>query len=261
MTFQIESEAEIEVSNEQAHLLMILQSFLDAGALSLARINAAGEFPQAIALLVGQAVASGHALHVLCVVGRARQAHPTARSMLENVINAHFIALAPEVRAKRFWAHRPIPHAKVAEARFETFGITDELEELRTQAVEAEKLLGNQHWAGKASIRARAEECGMLEVWGLHYTESSAFIHGDASTWNAFTSDDGLVMKFGPSPEGIEAVVAPALSAVFVGLQLLSHVLEDHGLMSELERIGRSLPEKTKRIDLSSVYGRLPNKG
>ncbi len=68
-------------------------------------------------------------------------------------------------------------------------------------------------------------------------------------------------MKFGPSPEGIEAVVAPALSAVFVGLQLLSHVLEDHGLMSELERIGRSLPEKTKRIDLSSVYGRLPNKG
>lgn len=254
MPVEIASEAKIEVSDEQAQLLTILRSLIEAGEASLLRINAVGEFPQAVALLVGQAVASGQALHALCVAGRAKQAHPTARSMVENLINAHYIAREPETRAKRYWTYRPIPHARVAQARYKHFGVTEELEEIRAQAAEAEKSLGGKRWEGKASIRARAEECGMLEIWELHYTESSAFIHGDASTWNAFTTDDGRVLKFGPSSDGIEAVVAPAVSALFGGLQLLSHVFENHDLRRELERIARMFPAKTKRIDMRSQY-------
>ena len=247
-------EGQIEVSDEQASLLQILRNLVEAGEASLRAITAVGHYQHATALLVGQMVASGQAVHVLCVAGRANQARPNARSMVENLINTHFIALDPDTRAKRFWIYRPIPHAQVAEARYRNFGITDELEEIRAQAAEAKKLLSGLHWASGTSIRARAKECSMLPIWELYYSEGSAFSHGDASTWNAFTTEDGKAMKFGPSPEGIEAVAEPATSALFGGLFLLSHVFEDRKLNNDLGRIAATLPERTKRIDLQAHF-------
>jgi hypothetical protein len=258
MPVEITSSAVTQVSDDQARLLALLQELLESGEQALARVNAVGEFPKAIALLLGQAVASGRALHALCVVGRARQAHPIARSMLENVINAHFMALEPEGRAKRFWAYRPIVHAQVAGAKFEIFGITDELEELRRQAAEARVILGKVHWSGKKWIRERSEECGLLEVWSLYYSEASAFVHGDASTWDAFAADDGGVLELGPSPKGIGEVVAPAISALFPAMTLLVRLFADNDLKRELEHVGRQLPEKTRRIEMGSIYERMP---
>jgi hypothetical protein len=94
----------------------------------------------------------------------------------------------------------------------------------------------------------------MLEIWELYYSECSAFSHGDASTWNAFATEDGTTLNFGPSPEGIHEVLGPALSALFGGLQLLQHVFKDSELSGVLERIAGMFPESTKRLDLRSQF-------
>lgn len=260
MPVEIKVETQIEVSDEQAQLLLSLRGLIEAGQASLGKINAVGEYQAAVAFLIGQAVASGKALHLLCPAGHANQARPIVRSMLENVINAYYIAREPETRAKRFWVYRPIPHAEVAEARFRVFGITEELEEIRAQAAEAKKLLSNQHWAGRTSVRSRAMQCGLLALWELYYSEASAFSHGDASTWNAFVAADGSAVKLGPSSEGIEAVIAPAISALFGGLALLCHVFTNRDLNRDLERLAGMLPELTKRLDLRSQFDVLRSK-
>ncbi len=48
----------------------------------MGRVTAVGEFEHAVALLLGQAVATGRALHLLCIAGHANQAYPTARAMV-----------------------------------------------------------------------------------------------------------------------------------------------------------------------------------
>jgi Family of unknown function (DUF5677) len=197
MPIEISVSWKLEVEDDQADLLQILQALIEAGEAAFTKIKAVGYFRQALALLLGQAVASAQALHVLCMAGRANQARPTVRAILENVINSFYIARDPERRAERFWPYRPIPHLKVAEARSRFFGISTELDAIRAQAEGARRLLGSERWADR-NVRARAEECGLAALWELYYTEASAFSHGDASTWNAFTLDDCSRLQLGP---------------------------------------------------------------
>ncbi len=255
MPIEIKLETRIELSDGQAQLVSIHGSLVDAGEAALGSINATGQFEHAVALLIGQAVASARALEVLCLAGRARQAYPTARSIVEHVINAHYIARDRAVRAGRFWAHRPIPLAKMAEARFKAFGITDELDAIRAQAVEAKKSLHpHKHWAGSTDLRSRANECGMEAIYDLYYPEGSGFAHGDASIWNALISEDGASMKLGPSPAGLEAVLAPAITALYAGLLLVADVFKNRDLNKRLDQVAQTLPPRTGRIDLTSHF-------
>lgn len=257
MPIEISFETKLQVDDGVASLLAVHERLIEVGTAALGRVVATGEYRHAIALLAGQALASAQAAQVLCVAGRANQARPTARSMVETLINAYFIARNPE-RAARFWTYRPIPLAKVAEARFRVFGITEELDEIRAQALDAKKkLMPDKHWADPMDIRSRAEQCGMGDVYDLYYPEASAFSHGDASMWNALSTDDGHTIKLGPSPEGIEEVLGPALSAGFALLFLVTDVFEESTLRQELGRIAQGLPQTTKRIDLRAQFEHL----
>jgi hypothetical protein len=254
MPIEISFQAKLQLNDDVAAMLAVHERLIDVGTAALGRVAAAGEYRYAIALLAGQALASAQALQVLCVAGRANQARPTARSMIETLINAYFIARNPQ-RAISFWTYRPIPLAKVAEARFRVFGITEELDEIRAQASDARaKLLPHKHWADPVDVRSRAEQCGMGDVYDLYYPEASAFSHGDSSMWNALSSDDGRVIRLGPSPEGIEEVLGPAMSAGFALLFLVADVFDDAGLRQELGRLGAELPRSTKRIDLRAQF-------
>lgn len=253
MTIEVSFEGKIRLSDETAHLVALHDSLIGAAKTSLGKVRALGEYQQAEALLIGQAVASAEAVHVLCLAGRANHARPIARSMVENLVNAYYIARDPETRAKRFWIYRPIPLAKVAEARSREFGITEGLEELRLQAAEASRLLAPHRGWAAADLRSRAVECDLFALYDLFYPEASAFSHGDASTWDTLRSEEG-VLELGPSPNGIDAVVAPAISALVGGLFLFGDVFHDVGLQTALELIGRKLPERTKRIDLRAQF-------
>jgi uncharacterized protein DUF5677 len=253
MPVEFRFEGTIQVDDSDAQLVFVHDALIQAGEAALANVNATGEYPHAIALLLGHAVASAQALQIMCLAGRAHQARPTARAIVETVINAYYIARDPEVRAKRFWAYRPIPLAKVAEARARVFGITDQLDEIRAQAAGAKKQFPRNGWAGK-NLRARAEECGMLAVYELYYPEASIFAHADASLWNVLVSEDGRTIKLGTSPAGIAEVVGPTISAMYPGLVLLARVFADGKLSTELQRIAAMLPHGTKRIDLSPQF-------
>jgi hypothetical protein len=262
MPVEVTYEGRIELTDDQARLVKSVQDLLDHGEAALGRVNANGEFQNAVALLIGQAVVTGRALHLLSIAGRSYQAFPTARAVLENVINAHYIARDPATRAQRFWIYRPIPHAKVAEARYRVFGISDELKEIRQQAQAASRLLASDkkwervHWA-RGSIRERAKECGLESVYDLYYAEASAFSHGDASIFNALVKPDRRTLALGPSPAGIEAALAPAFSSLYVGLLLLARVFQDHDLERALGVAVSGFPDRIKRIDLSSHFNHL----
>jgi hypothetical protein len=255
MPVEIAFETKIQVTDEVARLLSLPERLIEVGTAALGRIVAAGEYRHAIALLAGQAIASAQALQVLCIAGRANQGRPTARSMIESLINAYYLARNPAL-AGRFWIYRPIPLAKVAEARFRLFGLTEELAEIREQAAEARAKLQRypRGWADPVDIRSRAEQCGMGDLYDLYYPEASAFSHGDASMWNALSSDDGRTIKLGPSPEGIEDVLGPAMSAGFALLFLIAEVFGDASLREEVGRLGAALPTRTKRLELRDQF-------
>lgn len=253
MPIEIVLQAKIQVDEEVAALLAIHERLIELGTTALGRVAAVGEYQHAIALLAGQALASAQALQVLCVAGRANQARPTARSMIENLINAFFIARDPE-RATRYWAYRSIPLAKVAEARSRVFGVTTDLDEICAQASDAKaRLLPHKHWSDPVDVRSRAEQCGMRDVYDLYYPEASAFSHGDASMWNALSSDDARVITLGPRPEGSRrssALRCRLASRLF----LVAEVFDDRCLRQDLGTLAAGLPSSATRIDLREQF-------
>jgi hypothetical protein len=253
MPIEIVVEGSLVLTDEQARLLFALRDLTDAGRKAIPRIRATGHYEQALAFLVGFALANGEALHILCAAGRANLGRPTARTMVESVINAHYIAGDPDTRAARFWAFRPIPHWKSAEAVARIFGTTENLDELRKQAAAARSTLGSTTWA-QGSIRSRAEDCGLLPLYDIYYQEGSAFTHGDASTWDAFAAEDSNTIDFGPSAAGIEAVVPAAVSALFGGLALLGHVFRAGELNTELVRIASTFPTGFHQVNLKERF-------
>jgi hypothetical protein len=251
------SDIRLVVTDEQAALLRVLESVLDAAGTALARVRSRNEFENAVGLVAAQVFASGRAVKLLCVAGHANQALPVARAMVEHAINIAYIAREPRERAKRFWAHRAIAHFQVAQGR-ELHGApldVEGLKHLQAEAAEARRVLApHKHWDAGVRLKARAKECGLGALYDVYYSEGSAFSHGDASMFDAFVNENGTSMDFGPSPKGIEAVVGPAIAALYGVSFLVSRVFSDEALAKELGRIGTMLPEQTKRIDMRDHF-------
>lgn len=234
--------------------MQLLEAAVQLSGEALARVRAAGEFKQAVALLAAQIHASGQAVQLLCIAGRANQAHPIARAMVEHAINASYIARQPAVRAKRFWAHRAIAHAQAMEARQPHVGVSAPAP-LREQVEDAKKILApHKHWDAGVRLRARADECGLRALYDIYYPGGSAFSHGDASMLDAFLGEDGSSMQFGPSADGLESVAGAAIAALFAALFMVCRVFDDRQLDRDLVRLGGLVPEHAMRIDMREHF-------
>jgi hypothetical protein len=258
---EVTLDTHLDVTETQAALLATHEQLIEEAGKALPRIKAAGDYRRAIALLAGHAMMSAQALQMLCVVGRANQGRPTGRAIIEALINAYYISRDPAARASRFWDYLPIPLARAAEARFHVFGITDELDAIRKHGADAKARLSPlKHWAGRVDVRSRAVECGLGDLYDLYYPEASAFSHGDSSVWHALSSDDGARITLSPSADGIEDVLQPAISAGFGMLFLVADVFDDTVLRGELGKLGGSLPQATKRLDLRTQFAHIRSK-
>lgn len=257
MPIEISLEGRLKVSDELGEFLQLYEQLIEAGAAALGRVEAKGEYHQAVALLAGQVIASADAVRKLCLTDRASQAHPINRSMVEMLINAHFLSLEPDLAAD-YWTYRAIPLAKIAGARARLFGQSDDLEALQIQAAEAVSRLHKRPRSWSAlHLKERAARCGLGDLYDLYYPEGSAFSHGDSSMWNGLLSEDGKSVQLGSSEESIRSATGPAFAAGFAMLSLVAEVFKDTAIPAELRLIDSKLPGSTKRVGLVEQFNRI----
>jgi len=257
MPIEVSLDGRLEVSDEVGELLHLFDQLVEAGIEATGRLEAKGEYHQAVALMAGQVIASADAVHKLCLTDRASQAHPINRSMVEMLINAHYLSLHPAL-ASDYWLYRAIPLAKIAEARARLFGQAEGLDALRANAAEASSKLkaGSRSWIA-LNLKDRATRCGLGDLYDLYYPEGSSFSHGDASMWIGLMADDGKSVQLGSSEESIRAAVGPALAAGFAMLSLVGEVFGGTEVPAALRRIESKLPADTLKLGLMDQFNRI----
>jgi hypothetical protein len=213
------------------------------------------DFQKVINFLFGRSYRLYWTTLVLCGKGFGPEGCILVRSLMEQVVNMHWIAKEnPDQRAKLFLDYVHVAR-KILYERYEKHKVLHQLTDVEKQWMEnpqeidrrynevKENYVDERHWAPE-SIRSRAQSAGAAYDWDFYYWQFSSLVHSNpASQFEFITSGEpnGLFVV-GPSKLMIRDVLHLNNKYMLLAFDLWNKVFELglDGLVQELsDKLGK----------------------